>query len=953
MKIAYKATGIMILLGLLTLLVVLIIFSIQNNRLAIESAMARLSLFSNEIAQQVGTRLEEKVAISLAFSSAPIVSDVLIKSNREYEKIPEVDYSEKIKTLNDRWKNTKASNDVFIQKYLNNTLANYLKLQQRNMPGLYGEIFLTNRFGVMVASTGRLTTLTHAHKYWWLEAFNGGEGKIFFDDRGFDESVSGYVIGIVIPIKVNNEIIGILKSNINVMGLLKRTVQDYEQSNFGEVQIVRSGGLIVAAEDIAPLSESLSEDYMRYFDRKKSRAVHYKNAENSNLISLSPIAITMGTEIYGFGGSDSGSGSGKSIDHRKGNLGEGWHVVLILDEDEALVSAADTAEFIVFLGIIFTVLIAISALFLGKIITRPLVKLTDATKKIGRGDFDIKATVSSQDEIGVLAESFNKMASSLKETMVVRDALREETEERKSLNALFLESVADGIFGVDQNGIVTFINPAATAMLGYNLEEMMDQPASMLISRVQDKNSFSNCMERIIAGEITGSSDCRCCFENLWCKDGSSFSSEYTITSIKQGDEVLGAVVTFRDITERVKMADESAVLQRQLLQSQKMEAIGKLTGGVAHDFNNMLSAILGFSNLAIDICGKSNQNVGCNQADTLRKYINEVIKAADRSKNLVSQLLAFSRGDMGEIKCLKLNHFVEDVMQMLRATIPSSIELISRLPENDVYVKTDAVQLNQTIMNLVINARDAIKNQTGTIEVGASAFPIEGGYCSSCHDSFSGDFVELFVRDTGSGMGDGIAKNIFDPFFTTKEMGAGTGMGLAMVHGIVHASGGHIRVQTEEGNGTTITLFFPEVPVESYEEEKEPEVYAMPTSSKGHILVVDDEAVIGDLINEQLSNVGYEVTLFTNPLEALEQFLNSPELFDLVITDQTMPEMTGDDLSRRLLEIRKDIPIILSTGFSSKIDKKETLAIGISQFMEKPLSKENLLRAIGKLLQN
>ena len=943
MKIAYKAAGLMTLLSLITLLIILVIFSFQNNRLAIDNAMAKLSLLSKETAQHVGTRLEEKVAISLAFSSAPIVSDALLKSNQEYEKLSKIERDKRIEALNQQWKKSVDVNDAFIQKHLNNPLANYLKLQQANMPDLYGEIFLTNRFGAMIASTGKLTTLAHAHKYWWLEAFNDGVGKIFFDDRGFDESAGGYVVGIVVPIKVNNKIVGMLKSNVNVIGLLVNIVNNYIENNSGKLKIVRSGGLIVAAPDIIPLSESLRHDQVQYLDRKISKAVHDEAGEKCSLLSQSPVAITMGTRTYGFGGA-----AGSYSDHSKGNVGEGWHVVVSLDKEEALVFAQQTSELIVFLGVIFTLLIAVVAMFLGKMITQPLVKLTNAIKNIGRGDFDITADVVSHDEIGLLASSFNKMAINLKETMVSRDALREETKERKGLNDLLLESVDDGIFGVDKNGMCTFINPAAIKLLGYNMAEIINHPISVLISRGQREGGFIYCISRIKSGETTDSNICQCCFEDFWRKDGNSFSAEYNITSLKQGGEVIGAVVTFRDITERVRLADESAVLQRQLQQSQKMEAIGRLTGGLAHDFNNMLSAILGYSNLSLEICNESGTE------KTLKKYIKEVIKAGDRSKDLVAKMLAFSRGDMNKIKSLKLNCLIEDVMQMLRATIPSSIELLSILPEHDVYVETDAVQLNQVIMNLVINARDSIGDENGIIEIGISKSNINKGHCSSCHESYLGDFVGIFVRDSGSGISNAIIENIFDPFYTTKEIGSGTGMGLSIVHGIVHASGGHIQLETEAENGTTITLFFPEAVMKSDEIEMSTEEHVVEKNiNKGNILVVDDELQLGLLIKEQLSASGYEITLFTDPLEALEAFIKSPEKFDLVITDQTMPGMTGDDLSRQLLKIRKDIPIILSTGFSSKINEEEALAIGISRFMEKPLSKENLLEVIGQLLQN
>ena len=334
---------------------------------------------------------------------------------------------QKIEADNQQWMKTADIKDPFIQAHLSNPIAEHLKHQQILLPGEYGEIFITNRYGVMIATTGKLTTLAHANKYWWKASFNEGQGRIFLDDRGFDSSVKGYVLGVVVPIKVNNEIIGIMKSNVNIMGPLTDIIHNFAQRHSGKIKIVRTGGLIVAERSVAPLSTRVDDALVEILRKKENgSAIIVENNENQ-LVAYSPVRITMGTEQFAFGGSQ------ESIDHIKGNIGDAWHVVISHSQSEIIEVAHKLTLVITFVGIIFTLLTASVALLLGKWAAKPIVELANAAQLIGKGDLETRVAVHSNDEIGALAKSLNLMAENLQNTMTSRDKLLYEIEQRQKV----------------------------------------------------------------------------------------------------------------------------------------------------------------------------------------------------------------------------------------------------------------------------------------------------------------------------------------------------------------------------------------------------------------------------------------------------------------------------------------------------------------------------------------
>ncbi len=388
----------------------------------------------------------------------------------------------------------------------------------------------------------------------------------------------------------------------------------------------------------------------------------------------------------------------------------------------------------------------------------------------------------------------------------------------------------------------------------------------------------------------------------------------------------------------------EHEKLQFQLQQAHKMEALGQLTGGIAHDFNNILASIMGYSRLALDRYVDDKES-------KLGQYLQEVYRAGERARDLISQMLAFTRGGQAEPIALDMTPLLKDVMKMLESTLPSSIKIRIVIDNTLPKILIDPVQLHQVIMNLCVNARDAMDNH-GCLTVSLQNINIVDRKCNSCHKHFGGDFVELSVNDTGTGIKSEILERIFEPFFTTKEIGKGTGIGLSMVHGIIHKYNGHILIDSDKSVGTECNILFPVIPGESVAEPfVQHNVEQEAQRVDAHILIVDDDNSVAAFIAELFESHAYRVTVAHNGSQALQWFMMAPDKFDLVITDQTMPIMDGDLLARELLAVRPGLPIILCTGYSQNINEEKALEMGIKIYLEKPVDPGVLLKSAADLL--
>lgn len=444
MKIQHKAALTMTLFGVVIVTMLSLGYDMLSHKIVIDKELNNIKNISNEVALHINAHLKAKAAIATTLSTAPIIKDALLISNSMFSVLPDAKRKQEIDNRNQKWIETADIRDPLIQAHMGNPVAEYLKYQQTILPGEYGEIFLTNRYGVMIATTGKLTTLAHRHKYWWVACFDDGQGRIFLDDRGFDSSVQGTVLGVVIPIRDGNEIIGILKCNVNIMGALSEAVQEFGQRNPGKIKIVRTGGLIISEPDVVPLSTMLNEALIEPLQTKESGTTIIVENNENQLVSFAPIRITMGSEQFGFGGHQ------ESTDHIKGNKGEAWHVVISQREEDAIISAHEATSVIVLLGAIFTLLTAVAALLLGKLAAKPIVELATIARNIGEGNFDSRNSVNSNDEIGNLSKSLKKMAHNLQETMASRDELIFEVEQRKKAEEqLQILSTTDELTGVD------------------------------------------------------------------------------------------------------------------------------------------------------------------------------------------------------------------------------------------------------------------------------------------------------------------------------------------------------------------------------------------------------------------------------------------------------------------------------------------------------------------------
>ena len=398
-------------------------------------------------------------------------------------------------------------------------------------------------------------------------------------------------------------------------------------------------------------------------------------------------------------------------------------------------------------------------------------------------------------------------------------------------------------------------------------------------------------------------------------------------------------IILEKKVEERTQALARS---ENQLQQVMKLQAIGTLAGGIAHDFNNILFPIVGYTELTLDDVPEGSQ---------ARQNLEEVLKATNRAKELVQQILTFSRQNGQERKPLKVQTLIKEALKLLRATIPSSIEIHSSIDEDCGLVKGDPTQIHQVIMNLCTNAYHALQETGGKLEISLKEKNISYEQSRERVGMKVGRHFELIVKDNGQGMTPQVMERIFEPYYTTKEQGKGTGLGLSVIHGIIKNHGGDISVHSQPGKGATFIVYLPII--DDIDVEIEPVETVSATNGNERILLIDDEEQIIDFEHRILEGLGYKVTPKTDSEEALEEFSARPDCFDLVITDMTMPKITGDRLARRLMDINPQIPVILCTGFNEAITEEKALAMGIDKFVMKPIVKDELACAIRTVLDN
>jgi PAS domain S-box-containing protein len=510
------------------------------------------------------------------------------------------------------------------------------------------------------------------------------------------------------------------------------------------------------------------------------------------------------------------------------------------------------------------------------------------------------------------------------------------TERKKNEKALRLtefcfNKASVAILLSKKNGRIVDANEQACNYLGYSLEEMRNLSIFDIDQSVTKEEKTK--LWRLIETKSVNT------FETIHTRrDKSTFPVE-VVSNFLDFEGKKYSISFCRDISRLKKEEEQNARLEAHLRQSQKMEAIGTLAGGIAHDFNNILAAISGYAQLT---------QMECSDNPKVLRNLDQLISASDRAKDLVGQILAFSRQSKSVKTAVNIGGVVQEAIKLIRATVPTTIEIQQEIQTNQGAVIADETQIHQVVMNLCTNAYQSMADEGGLLQIKLGSITIRIQDSPMFSGIQPGEYIKLAISDTGPGIDPNIIDRIFDPYFTTKQAGEGTGMGLSTVHGIVRDHGGSIKVYSEPGVGTTFQVLLPVA-----DKVSEISLKAVESFPRGNecILLVDDEEPIIDIGKQFLTELGYTVEARASSIDAIEAFQAQPERYDLVISDMTMPKITGDKLAMKIKEIRPDTPIILCSGFSKTIDAVTLKIIGVKEVLMKPVTLDDMAHKVRKVL--
>ncbi len=561
-----------------------------------------------------------------------------------------------------------------------------------------------------------------------------------------------------------------------------------------------------------------------------------------------------------------------------------------------------------------------------KVFEQGIVRGFETTRKHKDGH-----SIQVETSVALLRNQDGTPAGGISSTRDITERKRLEDQLQRSrdyLEKIFMAS-PDAIVVADDQGYIIMANDSVHDVYGYSPEEIIGQHGAIFTP--PDERMLQQTME--VLEQLYEQGFVRNVVNERLLKDGRTILTESNYVLLRNQDgSVSGSVSSTRDITER-------RLIEDQLRQSQKMEAIGTLAGGIAHDFNNILGAIIGYTELS------QHESIS---DPRIKNNLEQVLKAADRARNLVKQILAFSRKTISEFKPLQVHLILKEALKLMRASIAANVAIETDMTDTGDVVLADATQIHQIIVNLCTNAAHAMEREGGVMKITLKPVVLQSADMISYNDLQPGSYLQLSIRDTGIGIEPENIRRIFEPFFTTKDVGKGTGMGLAVVHGIVKSLKGDIKVYSEPGKGTVFHVLLP-ILADTLAVSTAFEIE--PPRGHGSVLLVDDEPALMDVGANILRSLGYHVTAMQSPLEAFEKFAGDPFAFDLVFTDQSMPGLSGFELARRVLALRPGMPVILCTGYSDLVTEEAALAAGIKAFITKPLSRLEMGETMRKVM--
>jgi PAS domain S-box-containing protein len=594
----------------------------------------------------------------------------------------------------------------------------------------------------------------------------------------------------------------------------------------------------------------------------------------------------------------------------------------------------DEISFQLFIASVFTMLLVITGLVIGiklilqNTLKKPLDQLIKCTHQISKGEFHPLEDSSPYDEVTTILNSFSQMVEA-----IYHRELELASANRKL--ALHVENTPLAVIEWDLDFRVAKWNKAAEQIFGYSKSEAIGRTGLDLIVPKEARPLVEGIWQDLLSGK--GGQKNRS--ENIKKNGDICIADWYNTTLFGENKDTIGVASLVLDITERTQAEEESKKLESQLRQGQKMESIGTLAGGIAHDFNNILFPILGHTEMLIE-------DVGGNSP--IRDSLNEILTGALRAKELVKQILTFSRQENTELKLLKIQLIIKEALKLIRSTIPTTIDIKQDIQADCGLIKADPTQMHQIIMNLTTNAYHSMEDTGGELKVTLKEVELEKDDLKN-PDMVPGIHALLTISDQGIGMDHDLTEKIFDPFFTTKGKGKGTGMGLSVVHGIVKRMKGAIQLYSEPDIGSEFKLYFP-IEKKSFTEPLVQTDIALQGGTE-NILLVDDEEGILIMEKRLLERMGYQVTSCISSIEALAIFNSDPGQFDLVISDMAMPGLSGDKLAVELIKIQPDLSILLCTGFSDGLSEKKMVSLGIKGFLMKPITMKVLAQKIREVL--